>query len=159
MSIARFVPALLALTVAAAACDTRESPERRQARREAHRDACIAEELFGASRARMESLDEVAQTSDPLTAGIARASAAYAQAYHRHANARLAAFAHADSALASTSDADSTRHAAEIAKAAEAAPAPGSLDDNVRQKYAEELTAARANPAHPCNAPAEGEAE
>jgi hypothetical protein len=153
MSIARSVPALLALTLVAGACDTRESPERREARREARRDACIAEEMFAQSRARMESLDEVAAAGDPLTASLARASAAYSQAFHRHATARLGHFAHADSMLAAPSEGDAARHAAARDRHAEAPADSGTVEANVRAKYALDLAAARANRHHPCNAP------
>jgi hypothetical protein len=143
--------AAVTAAVLLAGCGRVETPERRAARREAKRDACVATELLIHSHGTARELGEFSQAG-PL-ANVLRASNAFAGAYDQYAQARAAQLTYLDSASAAGSDGDSTRYAAEAAKRAAPAPQPGTVDESARKRYASDFAAARANPDHPCNKP------
>ena len=144
----------LALALAAtllAGCAA-ETPERRAARRDAHRDACIATELLIHSHDRARSLSEF---SGGAMAQVLQASSAYAASYDEYAKAREAQLAYADSAAQAKSSADSTRLAAEGAGHSLPPAAPGTVQATAAQQYQADFAAARGNPDFPCNKPDE----
>jgi hypothetical protein len=129
-----------------------ETPERRAARREAHRDACIATELLIHSHDRSRSLGEF---SGGAMAQVLKASGVFVQAYDDYAQARAAQLAYADSAAQAETSGDSTRMAAESRSHTPPAAAPGSVQATAAQRYQDDFAAAKANPDFPCNKPDE----
>jgi hypothetical protein len=159
MRIHRLVPALLLLVPTLAACG-RESPEKRAARRDARRTACIADELALQAKERLAYRDTaLARARGTPVEAISAASYRFAFAMKLHADAALKTAAYQDSALAARSREDSARYAGIAERARPLPPEPGSVEANVVQRYEEELAAAFGNPAHPCNQEDEGEGE
>ncbi|HEX8695561.1 MAG TPA: hypothetical protein VF746_24320 [Longimicrobium sp.] len=151
MRIHRLVPALLALVPTLAACG-RESPEKRAARRDAHRTACIAEELALQAKERLAYMDTaLARSRGTAVEAISAASFRFAFAMKDYADAALKTVAYQDSALAARSREDSVRYAGLATRSRPPAPAARSVEANAAQRYEEELAAAFGNPAHPCN--------
>jgi hypothetical protein len=134
-----------------AGCARVETPEHRAARREAKRDDCIATELLIRSHGTQRDLGGFSQAG-PL-AGVLRATSEFAGAYDQYAQARAAQLAYLDSATTARSEGDSTRYAAEAARRAAPAPAPGTVVESARQRYDADFAGAKANPDHPCNRP------
>jgi len=151
MRIHRLVPALLLLVPTLAACG-RESPEKRAARRDARRTACIADELALQAKERLAYMDTaLARSRGTAVEAISAASFRFAFATKLHADAALKTAVYQDSALAARSREDSARYAGMAARARPLPPEPGSVEANAAQRYDEELAAAFGNPAHPCN--------
>jgi len=142
-----FVLAALAL----AACD-RESPEKRAARQVTARTRCVAEELALQAKERLASLDTVlaGARGTPMEQTVA-AGYRFAFALREHADAAARSAALMDSAMVARAAEDSTRLANAAMKARPAAPAPGSVEANVDDRYTQEISAALENPNHPCN--------
>lgn len=151
MRIHRLVPALLAPVLLLAACE-RESPEKRAARRDARRTACIADELALQAKERLAYMDTaLARARGTPVEALSAATYQFAFVMKAHADSALKTAAYQDSALSARSREDSARYAGMAARARPPAPAPGSVEANVAQRYDEELAAAFGNPAHPCN--------
>ena len=143
------VPALLALT---AACEggSGESPERREARVAAARNACVAEELTIRARENLANLDTLAAASGGIAAGM-QAVYEYAAVYRNFAEMRSSALAYVDSAVSARTPADSTRFAQKAAQFVVRPAEPGTLDGNVAEEWQRSFTRTRTNPAHYCN--------
>jgi hypothetical protein len=143
---------LLALPALLAACggDPGESPERREARVAAARNACVAEELTVRARENQANLDTLAAASGGIGPGM-RAIYEYAVVYRNFAELRSSGLAYVDSAVSARTPADSTRYAQKAAQFVVRRAEPGTLDGNVAEEWQRSFNTARANPAHFCN--------
>jgi hypothetical protein len=143
---------LLALPALLAACEggSGESPQRREARVAAARNACVAEELTVRARENQANLDTLAAASGGIGPGM-RAIYEYAVVYRNFAELRSSGLAYADSAVSARTPADSTRYAQKAAQFVVRRAEPGTLDGNVAEEWQRSFNAARANPAHFCN--------
>jgi hypothetical protein len=148
----RTAAALLALPALLAACEggPGESPERREARVAAARNACVAEELTIRARENLANLDTLAAASGGVAAAM-QAVYEYASVYRNFAENRSSALAYVDSAVSARTPADSTRYAQKAAQFVVRRGEPGTLDGNVAEEWQRSFTTARANPAHFCN--------
>ena len=148
----RTAAAFLSLPALLAACEggSGESPERREARVAAARNACVAEELTIRARENQANLDTLAAASGGVAPGM-RAVYEYAAVYRNFAEMRSSALAYADSAAGARTPADSTRYAQKAAQFAVRPAEPGTLDGNVAEEWLRSFTATRGNPAHYCN--------
>jgi hypothetical protein len=145
---------LVAALLALPACD-RESPERVAARKAAHRDACIAEELAVQANTQISQLDTMragADAPNPLSSMIYP----FARAYYDFAKARERQLSLMDSAAIARTPEDSTRFAQRAAQAAPHAPS-SQVEDNAAKDYQRHFADAMGNPAHPCNQEPESE--
>jgi hypothetical protein len=151
------MPRLLAplLLVLLAGCPGRGEPTdaERQTRREARRDACIAEALQDRAQRRLAALDTLLEDSRARGEVPALVSAphAFAQVYATHADLRAHETAYRDSAFSARTREDSLRYESTAASFRVGAPTPGSLEANVRQDYARDFIRAREDPEHVCN--------
>jgi hypothetical protein len=141
---------LLALVLAATACG--EPAARKALRHEAHRTACIAEDMAIDAKVKLATIDtaNVSAAGGPMEQ-LNHALHDYATAYRAYADARLAQLAWADSAAATKSSEDSARFAGMSQQARLPVPAPQSVQANVAEAYEKELRASLDNPDHPCN--------
>ncbi|MEW5927181.1 MAG: hypothetical protein AB1941_06845 [Gemmatimonadota bacterium] len=148
----RTAAALLALPALLAACggDPGESPQRRESRVAAARNACVAEELTIRARENLANLDTLAAAGGGVAAGM-RAVYEYAAVYRNYAENRNSALAYVDSAMSSRTPADSTRYMQRAAQFVVRPAEPGTLDGNVAEEWQRGFAGARANPAHYCN--------
>jgi hypothetical protein len=149
----RTVPAVF-LVVLLAACGRGEPTEgQRQARRQARRDACIAEALQGRAQSRLASLDTLLRESQARgnVPALVSAPHAFAEVYATYADLRAHETAYIDSAYSATSKEDSTAYERQAASFRVNRPSPQSLEENVWRDYARDFTLARANPDHGCN--------
>ena len=149
----RTVPAAL-LAVLLAACGRGEPTEgQRQARREARRDACVAEALQVRAQNRLATLDTLLRQSQARGSVPALVSAphTFARVYATYADLRAHETAYVDSAYSATSKEDSTAFETKAASFRVNRPSPGSLEENVWRDYARDYTLSRSNPDHGCN--------
>ncbi len=154
----RTAAALLALPALLAACEggSGESPERREARVAAARNACVAEELTIRARENLANLDTLAAAGGGAAVAM-RAVYEFASVYRNFAENRSAALAYVDSAASARTPADSTRYAGKAAQFVVRRGEPGTLDGNVAEEWQRSFATARANPAHYCNTSIGGE--
>lgn len=148
----RTAAALLALPALLAACGggSDESPQRREARVAAARNACVAEELTIRARENVANLDTLAAAGGGIAAGM-RAVYEYAAVYRNFAEMRSSALAYVDSAMSSGTPADSTRYMQRATQFVVRPAEPGTLDGNVAEEWQRSFTSTRADPAHYCN--------
>ena len=146
---------LLALAFVTAACG--ESEEVKSARRDARRTSCIAQELALQAKERLAKLDTTVATSQggPMEQ-VTLAAHHFASALKERADAFARSAAYTDSAAHVRSQEDSVRYAGLAAQSRPGAPAAGTVEGNVAERYSQDMAAAFANPDHPCNTP-EGE--
>jgi hypothetical protein len=151
----RTAPALLLLLLAAAGCRTEPEPTPAQAaaRREARRDACVAEALQERARTRLAALDTLleearAQGSVPA---VVSAPHTFAEVYATLADLRAHETAYRDSALSARSPEDSLRFEQAAASFRVRRPSPETLEANVQRDYLRDFVASRENPEHVCN--------
>ena len=152
-SMHRIVPAVL-LASTLAACGGRELTEaQQQARREARRDACVAEALQLRAQSRLATLDTLLRESQTRGSVPAVVSAphAFAQVYATYADLRAHETAYIDSAYTAPSKEDSIAYENKAASFRVNRPSPASLEENVWRDYARDYTLSRANPEHGCN--------
>lgn len=148
----RTAAALLLAPTLLAACgdDAGESPERREARVAAARNACVAEELTIRARENQANLDTLAALSGGVSGGM-RAVYEYAVAYRNFAELRSAALAYTDSAVGAPTPGDSARYARRAAQFVVRPGEPGTVDGNVAEEWQRNFTTTRTNPEHYCN--------
>lgn len=148
----RTAAALLAVPALLAACarDAGESPERREARVAAARNACVAEELTIRARENLANLDTLAAAGGGVAAGI-RAVYEFAAVYRNFAENRSSALAYVDSATSARTPADSARYARRAAQFVVRPAEPGTVDGNVAEEWQRSFTRTRSNPQHYCN--------
>ena len=143
-----FVLAAALLLFLAACREEGESPEQREARRA----ACIADELALQGKERLASLDTaLARARGTPLEQVTVAGHAFAATYAAFANRRLAEAANLDSAAHAREPEDSARFARAAAPFRDPAPAPGTVQGNVAERWRSDFTAAAGNPDHPCN--------
>lgn len=139
---------------ALAACapdDSGPTEEQLRERELAAREACIAERLLQQSRDELATLESLAVVAGPV---------AFQRAYVQHAELRLAAMAHHDSAVnRSATPEDSSRHEEAAAAIQISAPDPESVEANVIRSYEAKAAAIFNDPNHPCNWQAELDTE
>ena len=125
----------------------------RQQRREARRDACVAEALQMRARTRLATLDTLLAESQARGSVPAVVSAphTFAQVYATFADLRAHETAYVDSAVHATSKEDSTRYEGMAARFRVNRPSPASLEENAIRDYARDFTGARRDPEHACN--------
>lgn len=149
----RSVSILLAL-VLLAACG--ESEEVKSARRDAQRTSCIAQELALQAKERLAKLDTtVAASQGSPMEQVTLAAHRFASALKERADAFALSAAYQDSAASARSSEDSVRYAGLATQHRPGAPAAGTVEGNVAERYAQDLAAAFGNPDHPCNNPEE----
>jgi hypothetical protein len=146
---------LLLLASGAAACrgEPEPTPAEQAARREARRDACIAEHLQERAQARLATLDTLlaqAQAAGTVT-GVVSAPHAFAQVYATLADLRAHDTAYRDSAFHARSRDDSLRYETAAATFRVRRPSPETLEANVQRDYARDFVMARGDPEHICN--------
>ena len=149
----RTVPAAL-LAVTLAACGREALTEGQlQARREARRDACVAEALQYRAQTRLAALDTLLRQSQArgTVPSIVSAPHTFAQVYATFADLRAHETAYVDSAYTATSKEDSTAYERKAASFRVNRPSPGSLEENVWRDYARDYAMSRADPEHGCN--------
>jgi len=143
--------AILLLSVALSACG--EDPQRAAARRDAHRDWCIAEELAVQANARLASMDTLMAAGNLF---VERTLYPFTRAQYDFAKARERELALLDSAVAAGTREDSTGFARRAAEARPAAPT-NEIQQRAAAQYTSDFALALGNPAHPCNLQREGE--
>ncbi|MDR0787191.1 MAG: hypothetical protein LBG44_04935 [Gemmatimonadota bacterium] len=147
---------LLAVTLSAAVsvsgCDRPEDPMIRAQREAAYRQACAAGVLARSAESDYETISLGLQSEDELVRMASNAALTFNQAYLRHAEIRLTAYAHMDSAVnhAKTS-ADSTAFAERALSFAIAPADEGSLEAAVINNYDGKLQLLLLDRNHPCN--------
>lgn len=149
----RIVPAAL-LAVLLAACGREELTEAQlTARREARRDACVAEALQFRAQSRLATLDTLLRQSQARGSVPTLVSAphTFAQVYAMFADLRAHETAYVDSAYSAPSKEDSTAYEQKAASFRVNRPSPGSLEENVWRDYARDYAMSRQNPEHGCN--------
>ncbi len=148
-------PAAVLLLAALAACAREREPTaaERAARRDARRDACIAEQLQKRAHSRLATLDTLLADARAGGAVPAMVSAphAFAAVYVTLADLRAHETAYLDSAVHAAAADDSLRYHAAAGSFRVRRPGPESLEANVQRDYARDLVAARADPEHVCN--------
>lgn len=136
----------LFLALGTGACspdDAGPSEEQLAIRDIAAREACIGERLALRAADELQTLEQMMVVSGPLE---------FQRAYTQHANLRLGAYAHADSALNhATTSADSARHAELAAGFQIRLPESESVEANVLRSYESNFAAIYNDPDHPCN--------
>jgi hypothetical protein len=120
---------------------------RETARRAAHRDWCIAEELAVQANAQISTMDTLSAGNDLIAARLYP----FAKAFYDFAKAREMELALLDSAAAAETPDDSTQLAARAAQASPQAPA-GDVETNAARDYQRRFAEALGNPSHPCHA-------
>ena len=146
--------AVFLVAAALAACGDAELTEsQRQARREARRDACVAEALQLRAQSRLATLDTLLRESQARGSVPALVSAphTFAQVYATYADLRAHETAYIDSAYAAPSKEDSIAYETKATSFRVNRPSPASLEENVWRDYARDFTIARSNPDHGCN--------
>lgn len=149
---ARLVPLLL-LTAAACAAEREPAPAERALRRDARRDACIAEALQERARSRLATLDTLlaqAREHGDVPAMVS-APHTFAQVYATIADLHAHERAYVDSAYHARSREDSLRYETAAASYRVARPSSETLEANVQRDYAQDFLSARADPDHICN--------
>lgn len=152
MRISRLVlPALLPAALLAA-CGERLTEEQKNARRDARRTSCVAQDLAIDAKVNLASLDTALanQQGSPLAA-VTAAAREFAAAYKAYADASLESSALLDSAVHAPSKDDSARLTIQSERARPPIPAEGTVQGNAAAAYRRDLLAALANPNHPCN--------
>ena len=141
------------LLLALAACGEELTEGQRQARREARRDACVAEALQLRAQSRLATLDTLLRESQARGSVPALVSAphAFAQVYATYADLRAHETAYIDSAYAAPSKEDSIAYETKATTFRVNRPSPASLEENVWRDYARDFTLSRSNPDHGCN--------
>jgi hypothetical protein len=150
----RTVSAAALLALVLAACGRDELTEAQvTARREARRDACVAEALQYRAQTRLAALDTLLRQNQArgTVPTLVSAPHAFAQVYATFADLRAHETAYQDSAYSATSKEDSTAYEAKAASFAVNRPSPGSLEENVWRDYARDYALSRQNPEHGCN--------
>jgi hypothetical protein len=135
------------LLLLAAACGE-ASDERDAARRAAHRDWCVAEELAVEANTQISSLDTLRSASDATNP--VNMIYPFARARYDFAKARERQLALLDSAASAGSPQDSAALARRAAAAAPPAPTDA-VALNASRDYQRDFARALGNPAHPCN--------
>lgn len=148
----RIFPAVL-LLAALAACGEELTEAQKQARREARRDACVAEALQLRAQSRLATLDTLLRESQARGSVPALVSAphTFAQVYATYADLRAHETAYIDSAYSARSKEDSIGYENRAASFRVNRPSPASLEENVWRDYARDFTISRSNPDHGCN--------
>lgn len=149
MTSLRLTALLLAGALAVAACG--ENPARKQARKIARRNSCIAAELALQAKEKLASLDTAAVSAQggPMEQALA-ATRTFAATYRAWADANSRALDLADSAAFSRSREDSLRLAREAERTRPTAPAD-EVQANAMRSYTNDFDRAANNPDHPCN--------
>ncbi|HEX6912511.1 MAG TPA: hypothetical protein VF142_19045 [Longimicrobium sp.] len=149
----RIVPAALFAVLLAACGRGKPTEGQLQARREARRDACVAEALQMRAQTRLAALDTLLRESRARGSVPALVSAphTFAEVYATYADLRAHETAYIDSAYSATSKEDSTAYETKAASFRVNRPSPGSLEENVWRDYARDYTLSRQNPEHGCN--------
>ena len=152
-SMPRTAAALVLLLLVAACRDQQLTEQQLQARRDARRDACIAEALQRNARSRLNALDSLLAQSQSRGSVPALVSAPhkFAQVYATYADLRAHETAYRDSAYNAPSKEDSTRYEGMAASFRVNRPSPESLEENVIRDYLRDYASSRANPEHGCN--------
>jgi hypothetical protein len=148
----RTATALLAVALLAA-CGRELTEGQRQARREARRDACVAEALQQRAQSRLATLDTLLRENQARGSvpAIVSAPHTFAQVYATYADLRAHETAYIDSAYSATSKEDSIAYETKATSFRVNRPSPASLEENVWRDYARDYTRSRANPDHGCN--------
>jgi hypothetical protein len=146
---------ILLISLAAAACDRQPrraaSTADNAAARESAREACISQELVTRAREGVVALEEFHADDSPLAATSGPALV-FARVLEEHAQLRLAAHAHADSALNhARTPADSARFMQAAQGYLPRRPEPGSLEENVAAAWMRDFARLRADDDHRCN--------
>ena len=144
-------PALSLIAFLALAACTGDDPAKAAQRANAHRAACVAEELTIQANTKVASLDTLRTNA---AGGFVEQIYPFARAYYEYARARERQTALVDSAAAAESGEDSTRFAGLAATAAPPRPS-GNVQENAARGYERDHARALANPDHPCNQAAE----
>jgi hypothetical protein len=149
----RTAAALTLLLLMAACRDQQLTEAQLQARRDARRDACIAEALQRNARSRLSALDSLLAQSQERGSVPALVSAphTFAQVYATYADLRAHEAAYVDSAVSAPSKDDSTRYEKMATSFRLNRPSPGSLEENVIRGYIRDFAYVRADPEHGCN--------
>jgi hypothetical protein len=144
---------LLLLLPAAACAGDAPDPAAHGMRRNARLDACIAEALHGAARARLATLDELLERhrADGTAPAIVTAPHTFARVYETIADLRSHEMAYVDSAYHAATRDDSLRFERLAREFRLPAPSPESLEANVQRDYLRDFVAARADADHSCN--------
>lgn len=141
------------LLLALAACGEELTEGQRQARREARRDACVAEALQVRAQSRLATLDTLLRENQARGSvpAIVSAPHTFAQVYATYADLRAHETAYIDSAYSAPSKEDSIAYENKAASFRVNRPSPASLEENVWRDYARDYTLSRSNPDHGCN--------
>ena len=160
-SMPRTAAALVLLLLMAACGDQQLSEQQLQARRDARRDACIAEALQRNARSRLNALDSLLAQSQSRGSVPALVSAphTFAQVYATYADLRAHETAYVDSAVSATSKDDSTRYEKMATSFRVNRPSPQSLEENVIRGYTRDFAFVRSDPEHGCNLLSQAERE
>lgn len=133
-------------------------PEVARARQQSARRACVAAEVLRRASSDIADLRETLETSSEdspgaeLTRRAGTAALQFARAYEQHAELRLAAYAHVDSAVNySRRAADSIQHVQMAQQLSIRSPQPGTVEANVIAAYERDLASLLRDPDHPCN--------
>jgi hypothetical protein len=146
--------AALALLLLMAACRDQQLTEAQlQARRDARRDACIAEALQLRGRSRLTTLDSLLAQSQAAGSvpSVVSAPHTFAQVYATYADLRAHETAYVDSAYSAPSKEDSVEYEKMAASFRVNRPSPASLEENVMRDYARDFTIIRGDSEHGCN--------
>ncbi|HSU17406.1 hypothetical protein [Longimicrobium sp.] len=148
-------PKLMALAAAVLACTALaacgENAEKKQAREQARRTACVASELALDAKVRLAQLDtQVVQMQGSPLEQVTTAGHVFAAAYRTYADAASRAADLADSAAFARSSTDSARYATMAQRAQPPAPQPG-VEENAARRFEGDVREAMNNPDHPCN--------
>jgi hypothetical protein len=149
---------LLALGLASACGGDEPSDAERAARREARRDACIAESLHERAHARLASLDTLLQDArrQGSVPAIVSAPHAFAQAYATIADLRAHETAYLDSAAHAATRGDSLRFQRMAEGFRVPPPSPETLEANVQRDYLRDFVQSRRAKDHVCNVLVDG---
>ncbi len=153
MTRSRLTLAFVTSVIALAACaEDSVDPAVRGQREAAYRQACVARVLADRAESDLETMNAALQSDDEFTRMAASAAVAFNGAYLRHAEIRLSAYAHLDSAVNhARTPADSMAYSARALSFSIVPPAEGSLEANVITNYDGNLRALLFDPNHPCN--------
>ena len=141
--------ALLSMIVLAACGDGEEEvpPQVAEARADAARRACVAEELLNIGREDLATVEASVGSAGP----VAEAASAFTRAFVQHAELRHSVFSLTDSSRNhAATPADSARYAQAAAGIQIVAPEAGSLEANVFADYERKAATILADPEHPC---------
>lgn len=149
----RTVPVALVAVVLAACGRGELTEDQLQARRDARRDACVAEALQVHAQSRLATLDTLLRQSQARGSvpSLVSAPHTFAQVYATFADLRAHETAYLDSAFSATSKEDSTAYDQKAASFRVNRPSPGSLEENVWRDYARDYAMSRTDPEHACN--------